>query len=250
MFRHQGKSRTLKHNLQIATILSFVAGMVNVTGILSFKQLTTNVTGHFALFINDVADFQFWKGTIYFLYIFSFLFGSFLSSFLILRFKDTKRLNIYLVPTIIEFFILLAIGFYSIYIEIQSPNLVVCLLLLAMGIQNSFVTKISNAVVRTTHLTGLFTDLGIDISQLFFKKSARKKKKLKANIQLRTYIILSFFVGGLVGGFFYSTVELKLQTLLVAALVLLMSLLYDDFRYKLIKVKRKYKERGTMRRTM
>ena len=69
MFRHQGKSRTIKHNLRIATILSFVAGVVNVTGFLSFKQLTTNVTGHFALFINDVANFEFWRGTVS-LYIF------------------------------------------------------------------------------------------------------------------------------------------------------------------------------------
>ena len=83
MFRHQGKSRTIKHNLRIATVLSFVAGIVNVTGFLSIKQLTTNVTGHFALFINDLANFEFWRGTIYFLYIFSFLFGSFFSSFMI-----------------------------------------------------------------------------------------------------------------------------------------------------------------------
>ena len=62
MFRHQGKNRTLKHNLQIATVLSFVAGIVNVTGFLSFKQLTTNVTGHFALFMYDVTNFKFWKG--------------------------------------------------------------------------------------------------------------------------------------------------------------------------------------------
>ena len=54
MFRHQGKTRTFKHNLRIAVILSFVAGIVNVSGYLFFKQLTTNVTGHFALFINDL----------------------------------------------------------------------------------------------------------------------------------------------------------------------------------------------------
>jgi len=83
MFRHQGKSRTLKHNLQIATVLSFVAGLVNVSGFLALKQLTTNVTGHFALFINDVANLEFWRGTVYFLYIFSFFFGSFSSSLLI-----------------------------------------------------------------------------------------------------------------------------------------------------------------------
>ena len=91
MFRHQGKSRTLKHNIRIATVLSFVAGIVNVTGFLSFQQLTTNVTGHFALFIRDVANFEFWKGTIYFLYIFSYLFGSFSSSFLIEKFKENKK---------------------------------------------------------------------------------------------------------------------------------------------------------------
>ena len=73
MFRHQGKSRTHKHNLRIATVLSFVAGIVNVSGFLSFRELTTNVTGHFAFFVNDVADFEVWKGAIYLLYIFCFL---------------------------------------------------------------------------------------------------------------------------------------------------------------------------------
>src|SRR5690606_35901426 len=140
MFRHQGKSRTLKHNLRIATILSFVAGIVNVTGFLEFKQLTTNVTGHFALFMNDVANFEFWKGTIYFLYIFSFLFGSFVSSFLIEKFKENRKLNIYVLPTIIECLILLSIAIISNTGEIKYPDLIVCSLLFAMGLQNSFVT--------------------------------------------------------------------------------------------------------------
>ncbi len=243
MFRHQGKSRTLKHNLRIATILSFVAGIVNVTGFLAFKQLTTNVTGHFALFINDVSTFEFWKGTIYFLYILSFLFGSFTSSFLIEKFKKNKKLNVFVLPTIIECLIFITIGILSNFIALKSPDLIVCLLLFAMGLQNSFVTKISNAVVRTTHLTGLFTDLGIDISQLFFPKIYLNRVALKANIKLRTYIILFFFAGGLTGGFFYSKVDLKLNTLIIAAVILLLSLFYDDFRYKLIKVRRKFSQR-------
>ena len=226
-----------------------MAGIVNVTGFLSFKQLTTNVTGHFALFINDVSIFEFWKGTIYFLYILSFLFGSFLSSFLIEKFKENKQLNVFVLPTIIECLILITIGLLSNIIEMKSPDLIVCLLLFAMGLQNSFVTKISNAVVRTTHLTGLFTDLGIDISQLFFPKSHRNREILKANIKLRIYIILFFFAGGLTGGFLYSKVDLKLNTLIIAALILLMSLFYDDFRYKLIKARRKYNQRKTTRNT-
>ncbi|TYC18096.1 DUF1275 domain-containing protein [Bizionia gelidisalsuginis] len=250
MFRHQGKSRTLKHNLRIATVLSFVAGIVNVTGFLSFKELTTNVTGHFALFIYDVANFKFWKGTIYFLYIFSFLFGSFLSSLLIEKYRGNRKINVFVLPTIIESLILIAIGLSSNFIEIKSPNVIVCLLLFAMGLQNSFVTKISNAVVRTTHLTGLFTDLGIDISQLFFPKSYPQREKLKANIKLRIYIISFFFAGGLLGGLLYSTADLKLNTLIIGAVILLISLFYDDFRYKLIKTKRKYNYKKRARKKL
>ncbi|MDD2986066.1 YoaK family protein [Flavobacterium sp.] len=241
MFRHQGKSRTLQHNLRIATILSFVAGIVNVTGFLSFKQLTTNVTGHFALFINDVANFEFWKGTIYFLYIFSYFFGSFSSSFLIEKYRENKKLNVFVLPTIIECLILITIGLFSNFIVIKSPDLIICLLLFAMGLQNSFVTKISNAVVRTTHLTGLFTDLGIDVSHLMFPKLHPHRDILKANIKLRIFIIAFFFIGGIVGGFLYSTLDWKLNTLIFGALILLLSLFFDDFRYQLLKKRRKNK---------
>ena len=243
MFRHQGKSRTLKHNLRIATILSFVAGIVNVTGFLAFKQLTTNVTGHFALFISDVANFEFWKGTVYFLYIFSFLFGSFLSGFLIEKFKENRKLNVFVLPTLIECLILLSIAIISNAVEIKYPDLIVCLLLFAMGLQNSFVTKISNAIVRTTHLTGLFTDLGIELSQLFFPESHPNREKLKSTIKLRIYIICFFFLGGIIGGYLYSRLDLKLNTLIFGAIILLISLFYDDFRYKLIRTKRKYEQR-------
>lgn len=243
MFRHQGKSRTLEHNIRIASVLSFVAGIVNVTGFLAFKQLATNVTGHFALFITDVADFKFWKGTIYFLYIFSFLFGSFSSSFLIEKFKANRKLNVFVLPTLIECFILMSIALISNVVDIDYPNLIVCLLLFAMGMQNSFVTKISNAIVRTTHLTGLFTDLGIELSQLFFPKTHPNREKIKATIKLRIFIICFFFLGGIIGGYLYSGLDLKLNTLIFGAIILLLSLFYDDLRYKVIRARRKFKHR-------
>jgi uncharacterized membrane protein YoaK (UPF0700 family) len=243
MFRHQGKSRTLKHNLQIATVLSFVAGIVNVTGFLALQQLTTNVTGHFALFIYDVSNLEFWRGTVYFLYILSFFFGSFLSSFLIELFRENKKWNVYVLPTTIESLVLLSICLLSNVVDIRYPDVIACLLLFAMGLQNSYVTKISNTIVRTTHLTGLFTDLGIEISQLLFPKSHPNREKLKSTIKLRIYIISFFFAGGLAGGFFYSKIDLKLNTLVFAAVVLLLSLLFDDFRYSLIRAKRKYRQK-------
>nr|WP_198912895.1 YoaK family protein [Tenacibaculum piscium] len=223
--------------------MSFVAGIVNITGFLAFKQLTTNVTGHFALFISDVANFELWKGTVYFLYIFSFLFGSFLSSFLIEKFKESEKLNGFVLPTIIECFILVSISIISNIGELKYPNIIVCLLLFAMGLQNSFVTKISNAVVRTTHLTGLFTDLGIELSQLLFPKYHPNREKIKATIKLRIYIICSFFLGGIIARFLYSRLNLKLNTLIFGAIILSTSLFYNDLRYKLIRTKRKYKQR-------
>lgn len=240
MFRHQGKARTLKHNLRIASVLSFVAGIVNVTGYLAFQQLTTNVTGHFALFINDLAKFEFWKGSVYFLYIFSFFFGSFLSSFLIEHFKENKKLNVFVLPTAVESLILIAIAAQSNFVDINYPDLIACLLLFSMGLQNSYVTKISNTVVRTTHLTGLFTDLGIEVSQLFFPKSHPYRRTLKASIRLRIFIISFFFAGGFVGGFIYSRMGWELNTLILAAGILIGSLFYDDFRYRLILKKRRF----------
>ncbi|QXP77787.1 MULTISPECIES: YoaK family protein [Winogradskyella] len=243
MFRHQGTSRTIKHNLRIATILSFVAGIVNVSGFLAFGELTTNVTGHFALFISDVANFEFWKGTIYFLYFFSFLFGSFSSSFLIEKYRGSKRLNVFVLPTLLECIILIFIALISHVGAIEYSDLIVCALLFAMGLQNSFVTKISNAVVRTTHLTGLFTDLGIELSQLLFPIYHPNRETIKSTIKLRIFIICFFFSGGLTGGFLYTRLNFKLNTLIVGAIILLVSLFFDDFRYRLIKTKRKYKQR-------
>ncbi len=105
-----------------------------------------------------------------------------------------------------------------------------------MGLQNSYVTNISRAVVRTTHLTGLFTDLGIELAQLGFSS---QKEALKNTIRLRIYIISFFFAGGFIGGFLHSRMNLGFHTLFLAAFILLASLFYDDLKYRWIKSKRR-----------
>jgi uncharacterized membrane protein YoaK (UPF0700 family) len=110
-------------------------------------------------------------------------------------------------------------------------------MLFAMGIQNSLVTNISKSIVRTTHLTGLFTDLGIELSQLFFYKKAEEVKKLKTSIFLRLSIITFFFMGCFSGGIIYQFLEIK--TLFVAAFCLLIAQWYDFLRLKFHLIKRK-----------
>lgn len=239
MYKHQGRKRTLHDNLRIAIILSFVAGIVNVSGFLFLKQLTTNVTGHFALFINDVANFEFWHGTVYLLYILSFLMGSFVSSFLIEFFKRNKRLNVYVIPVLIETVILVTVAVLASLVFFDYPDLIACLLLFSMGLQNSYVTKVSDAVVRTTHLTGLFTDLGIELSYLLFKKRYPNRSKIKDSIRLRIYIISFFFIGGIFGGFVYSTLAFEMYTLIFAAVVLIANLLYDGIKFKVVSMRRR-----------
>jgi uncharacterized membrane protein YoaK (UPF0700 family) len=76
------------------------------------------------------------------------------------------------------------------------------------------VTQISNSIVRTTHLTGLFTDLGIELSQLFFFKKA-KRTKVECQYLFKVIDYYFFFIGCISGGFLYTFLEIK--TLFVAA---------------------------------
>lgn len=236
MFRHQGKTRTFKHNIRIASLLSFVAGMVNVTGFLAVQRLTTNVTGHFAFFVDEVFKMDIWMGLIYFLYIFSFFLGSFVSGFLIEWASRKNDHGIYIFPTAIESAVLLALAFFGSWLVAEGPNTFACILLFAMGLQNSLVTKISNATVRTTHLTGLFTDLGIELSQLFFYREAEQQKKLLPSIQLRFTIIGFFFFGGIAGGVAYT--GMGLPVLAIAGMALLLGLIYDYVKLKVLLTKR------------
>lgn len=239
MFRHQGKTRTLSHNLKIASLLSFVAGLVNVAGFFAVQRLTTNVTGHFAFFMDEVFKLNFWQGFIYFLYIFFFFLGSFVSNFIIEIISRKDEHYIYVVPASIECFILFVIGFFGKSLIISNPNIIAFSLLFAMGLQNSLVTTISSARVRTTHLTGLFTDLGIELSQLFFYKAKEQKHQLISSIKLRLTIISFFFIGGIVGGILYT--NFALHSLIFAATVLALGLIYDNIKFKFISLRRKLK---------
>ncbi|CAM4028299.1 YoaK family protein [Flavobacterium sinopsychrotolerans] len=239
MFRHQGKNRTFIHNLRLATLLSFVAGIVNVTGVLSIQTLTTNVTGHFAYFAEEIMKRDYAAAITFFVFTIFFLLGAFTSNFLA-ELISKKHPNLsHVIPISLEMIILIAVGVFGIASELSSieGKWIAFAMLFAMGIQNSLVTKISQSTVRTTHLTGLFTDLGIELSQLFFYKKPEEKKKLKTSIYLRLSIIIFFFIGCISGGFLYNLLEMK--TLFVAATFLLFALLYDYLRLQFHVIKRK-----------
>jgi uncharacterized membrane protein YoaK (UPF0700 family) len=237
MFRHKGKRRTHKHNLRLAAMLSFVAGIVNITGVLSFKILTTNVTGHFAFFSEELFKKNYIIALTFLIFIFTFLFGAFVSN-LIIETVSRKHVNrSHIVPMIIEILVLsiAAFGGHNLAQHVNS-NLIPCLLLFAMGLQNSMVTKISDSVVRTTHLTGLFTDLGIELSQLIIHRKTYEFNKISKKVNLRIAIISSFFLGCIIGGFAFKFIGES--ALFVASVFLLFTLFYDNIRYMIFRIKR------------
>lgn len=239
MFRHKGKNRTFAHNLRLATLLSFIAGLVNITGLLSVKTLTTNVTGHFAYFAEQIMLNDYRTALMFLLFTFFFLFGSFISNFLSELTTKKESAISHITPIVLEIIILLLVAFFGTKngYETLDGKVTAYALLFAMGIQNSLVTKISSSTVRTTHLTGLFTDLGIELSQLFFYRKSEEIKKLKTNIYLRLSIISFFFVGCFLGGFLFQKVEMK--ALLVTVAFLIIALFYDSIRLQLLLFKRR-----------
>ncbi len=243
MFRHKGKNRTFAHNLRLATLLSFVAGLVNITGVLAVKTLTTNVTGHFAFFAEEVLKHNYITAITFLIFTICFLIGSFTSSFLA-EYASIKNAQFsHIIPITLEIVVLISVGIFGTQDGTNSieGKLTAFFMLFSMGIQNSLVTNISKSTVRTTHLTGLFTDLGIELSQLFFHKKPEEVKKLKTSIYLRLSIITFFFVGCFSGGFIYHFVEMK--TLLVAAFFLMLAQWYDYLRLKFHVIKRKTQQR-------
>lgn len=232
MFSHLGKARTPQHNLGIASILSFVAGLVNVVGFLSVQRLTTNVTGHFAFFVDEVFKLNFENAYHIALFVFYFFFGAFAANFMVETYSRIRESYTYILPIIVEASILAVTAFAGSFLIEYHPDFIAYSLLFAMGMQNSLVTSISKSIVRTTHLTGLFTDMGIEFSQLFFYKDQFHQRRLLKSIKLRLTIIFMFFFGGVSGGIFFDHFGIK--SLIIGSLILIGGILYDFIKIRIL----------------
>jgi uncharacterized membrane protein YoaK (UPF0700 family) len=236
MLRHLGTKRTYAHNVKLASLLCITAGFVNSAGFLSFSVLTTNVTGHAALFAEQIA-LQDWKtARVVALWMFLFLAGAFISSLIVSFIGRNQRFS-YVIPMLIEMAILLGVALFGYRYDnsLVDKELFAGSLLFAMGLQNSLVSIVSGSVVRTTHLTGTFTDLGIELAQVI-QKQTEEHPALKARIKLRLVIIFFFMCGALAGACIFRYV--KFQAFYVPAFILFYSLVADIYR---IRAKRYYR---------
>jgi uncharacterized membrane protein YoaK (UPF0700 family) len=240
MFRHTGRKRTFKHNLKLAVSLSATAGIVNVAGFISFSIYTTNVTGHVANFSKELAESNFYYAKIIALWMFLFFFGAFFSSLLTQNIGTKSPRFSHTAPLIIEAIILLMVGYigeHYVVSDARNHFLSGCLLF-AMGMQNAMVTMVSGYVVRTTHLTGLFTDLGIELSKLLYSRK-KEHSELNKKIILHSSIIVMFISGGVIGGVLYHYIFYKI--FILAALILIIAIFYDSARIAIYRFTKKLK---------
>ncbi|SEN09770.1 Uncharacterized membrane protein YoaK, UPF0700 family [bacterium A37T11] len=237
MLRHIGVKRTFEHNLRLAGLLSFTAGFTNVAGVLAFSVLTTNVTGHAATLALELSQGEFRTARMIALWLSLFLSGAFLSS-LYVTIQGRQRRTVYIVPLLVEMSILLIVAIYGHTYDgsLSMKEVFAGSLLFAMGAQNALVSMISGSVVRTTHLTGMFTDLGIGLSEALVAKVV--SKPLRNKLYLYLTIILVFLSGGMLGTYCFSA--WSYHSFFVPAGLVLVILFYDAFRKSILLMKHHY----------
>lgn len=171
-------------------ILAVVGGMINAVGFLSFqRQGVTHLTGTTTLLGIAVAQGNAPQFLRLISIVLAFFTGATFSGFLI---KDStlqlgRRYGLALVAESALLF--LAIPFLR-----HGDPFGALLASTACGLQNGMVSTYSGAVVRTTHVSGIVTDLGIFTGQLMNGVPVDIRR-----IKLGAILLLSFFIGAVLG---------------------------------------------------
>ncbi|TWI12529.1 YoaK family protein [Aerolutibacter ruishenii] len=191
-----------------AGLLAGVAGMVNVVGYLGFEhQAVTHLTGTTTLLGSAIARGDMRAASHLGGVALAFMLGAALSGMIIQ--DSTLRLGRrYGVTLALESALLLAA------IPLFKHEQIAGALLAAMacGVQNAMATTYSGAVIRTSHLSGMFTDLGIGLGHALRGMPLQRRRLL-----LCVLIISSFFAGAVAGALLFG--RMGYDALLVPAVL-------------------------------
>lgn len=232
-----GRVRSTTGNRHLGLSLAFVAGATNAGGFLAVQQYTSHMTGIVSSMADNLAlgQFELVLGAIGALL--SFLNGAACSAALI-NFSRRRNLHSqYALPLMLEAVLLLWFGLLGAWLQ-SIPGIFVSftvgLLCYIMGLQNAIITKLSRAEIRTTHITGLMTDIGIDLGKLFYVNISKipgeppvlaNRERLKNNALL----LGCFFAGGVFGAVGFKHIGFKTTVPLALLLVALAIVpIFDD----------------------
>lgn len=231
------RSRTA--NVRLGAGLAFVAGATNAGAFLAVGQYTSHMTGLLSSMADAIALRHWEIAAVSFGALLAFLAGAATTAIIVNAGRRRGLSSAFALPLLLEAVLLLAFGAFGASLTAAHALLLpatVILLCFTMGLQNAVITKISQAEIRTTHVTGMVTDLGIELGKLMYLNSGKAERgaPVRADRQrlgLLSLLLLAFLAGGLLGALSFQRFG-YIATVPLAALLGLLAIVptLDDIR--------------------
>jgi uncharacterized membrane protein YoaK (UPF0700 family) len=231
LHRLTAPQRTRRANRQLGSVLAFVAGAVNAGGFLAVQRYTSHMSGIVSGIADDLVLGQVALALGGVSLLLAFVAGAATTAMQIHWARRQGLQGEFALPLMTEAVLLLLFGLLGANLELLVDIFVpstVLLLCFVMGLQNAVVTKISQAEIRTTHMTGVITDLGIELGRLFYwnrRPDADAGHAVLANrdkLGIHATILAMFFGGGLLGAVAFKRLGF-VATLPIAGLLMVMA---------------------------
>lgn len=198
-------------NLRLGCTLAGVAGATNAGGFLAVGEYTSHMSGILSSVADNLVLGQLQLAGAGVALIVAFLCGSMTTAWMVNWAQRREMRSSFARPLLVEAALLLVFGVFGAAISSFAGlfvPLTVLLLCYIMGLQNAVITKVSNAEIRTTHVTGLLTDLGIEMGKMFYINHSNFPHRVEANrrkMRIHAFLVTSFFSGALLGAWGFKT---------------------------------------------
>jgi uncharacterized membrane protein YoaK (UPF0700 family) len=223
-----GSQRSADGNRHLGVLLCFVAGAINAGGFLAVRQYTSHLTGIVSAMADGLALGAYGLVLPGLGALLSFVAGAACSAIMVNYARRRKMHGEYALPLLLEAVLLLGFGVLGARLAGVAGlfvPLTVMMLCFIMGLQNALITKVSKAEIRTTHITGIVTDIGIEVGKMLYWNGAPQpgRHEVRANherLRLLVALVSAFFAGGVSGALGFQAIgysaTVPLALLLVA----------------------------------
>jgi uncharacterized membrane protein YoaK (UPF0700 family) len=213
--------RTADRNAHLGWVLAFVAGATNAGGFLAVQQYTSHMTGMVSAAADGLVLGRPQALATAIGALLSFTAGATCTSLLVNFGRQHHAHSVFALPLLLEAACLIAFGLMGAWLADLHALFIpatVAVLCFTMGLQNALITKVSRAEIRTTHVTGIVTDIGIELGRLLYGLGKSPVQGSATKLRLLGGLLLAFAVGGVVGAWAFKALGYA-ATLPLAALL-------------------------------
>ena len=206
--RLTGRARSPDADRHLGCFLAAMAGAINAIGFGVLGQYTSHMTGMVSTFGERLVGGEGPAALAAGLAIAAFLCGAACCTVMIQRARERGLHAEFALPLLLESLLMLALALAD--LEHGGPErlqawVAICTLTFAMGLQNALITKISRGEIRTTHVTGIVTDLGIECGRALTRRLGRRAPPgpagphSRGRARLLGQLLAAFILGCIVG---------------------------------------------------